>query len=160
MNGAHLHLILNHVPALGMMCGLILLGLGLIRRNRELKSLALVGIILSALFTLPVNATGEEAEEIIEGLPGRSHELIHEHEEGAELALWLMLGVAAVAGGAWFMLRNEHPRAHLLTSITFGLGLLVFIWMIQVANLGGRISHPEVRPGFQLPVEPTSYPVQ
>lgn len=154
MNPAHLHLILNHFPVLGLLFGLVILAFGLLRKQRTLKRTGLVLVVFAAATTLPVNATGEEAEAIVEQMSDRNHDRIHDHEEAAETALWLMLLTGGVAIGALVMLGRSHPRAHLLTSITLGLGALVFIWMVQVANLGGQISHPEIRPGFQVSSHP------
>lgn len=150
MNAAHIHLILNHFPVLGLLFGLVVLAFGLLRKQGALKRTGLVLVVFAVAITLPVNATGEEAEKIVEQMSDRNHGLIHEHEEAAETALWLMLLTGVVAIGALVMLSRSHPRAHLLTTVTLGLGVLVFIWMVQVANLGGRISHPEIRPGFQV----------
>jgi hypothetical protein len=47
------------------------------------------------------------------------------------------------------MLSRSHPRAHRLITITSGVGVLAFIWMVEVANLGAQIAHPEIRPGSQ-----------
>lgn len=153
MNAAHLHLIVNHVPVFSLLIGLVVLGVGLLRKAEALKLAGLALIIVATAATPPVNSTGEEAQEIVEVVPNRSHDLIYAHEEAAETALWLMLLCGSLAIGAVVMLRRSHQRAHLLTSVTLGVGTLVFIWMMQVANLGGRISHPEIRPGYQVPAE-------
>jgi len=154
MNAAHLHLVLNHLPVLGLLFGLVILGFGLLRKQEMVKRTGLVLVVFAVAITLPVNGTGEEAEEIVEHMNDRDQTLIHEHEEAAETALWLMLLTGGLAIGALVMLSRSHPRAHLLTTVTLGLGVLVFIWMVQVANLGGRISHPEIRPGFQVSAPP------
>jgi len=153
MNAAHLHLMLNHLPILGLFFGLVILAFGLLRKQGMLKRTGLILLVFAMAITLPVNSTGEEAEEIVERMPDRSSELIHDHEEAADTALWLMLLTGGLSIGALVMLSRSHQRAHLLTSATLGLGVLVFIWMVQVANLGGRISHPEIRPGYQVSVQ-------
>jgi uncharacterized membrane protein len=157
MNAAHLHLLINHAPIFSLIIGLVVLAVGLLRKELPLKMTGLVLIMFAAITTLPVNASGEEAEEVVEKMANRSHDLIHEHEEAAETAIWLMLLTGGLATGALVMLRRSHQRAHLLTSVTLGLGVLVMIWMMQVANLGGRISHPEIRPGYQ---SPTGQPIE
>ncbi len=150
MNGAHLHLLVNHFPVMGLLFGLILLAVSLFPKQHSLKKAALVTIILASLSTIVANSTGEAAEEIKEAIGNTNHELIHEHEESAEVSLWLMLVVAGLAGGTLYLMRKSHPRSHLLQSATLGLGILVFFWLVQVYNLGGQISHPEARPGFQV----------
>jgi len=43
MNGAQLHLMLNHLPVMGALFSLLLLGWSLIRRSTEIQKLALGG---------------------------------------------------------------------------------------------------------------------
>ena len=54
MNVAHWHLILNHIPVLGIAFGLVVLGAGLWKSSEELKRLALVVFATSALLAVPV----------------------------------------------------------------------------------------------------------
>ena len=41
MNGAHLHLLLNHIPVIGVPLGLLLLAFAFLRRSEEWKRAAL-----------------------------------------------------------------------------------------------------------------------
>lgn len=53
MNWAHVHLLLNHVPVLGTIFGLALLGYALMRRNDGLTRVALGVFVVVALLALP-----------------------------------------------------------------------------------------------------------
>jgi len=83
MNPAHLHLIFNHVPIVGSFFALVLLGVGLLRRNETLTRAGLVAVLAAAIMCIPAQLTGEGAEEVIEDRLNISHHLIHEHEEAA-----------------------------------------------------------------------------
>lgn len=90
MSGAHFHLILNHVPIVGLAIATIILAYGHFRREQSVISLALGLIVFLSLATIPVYLSGEPAEETIENLAGVSEELIDAHEEFAEVAFVLL----------------------------------------------------------------------
>lgn len=145
MNNAYLHLILNHLPVIGVPFCVLLLVAGIVRKSDEIKKLSLWGFIVVALTAIPVYLTGEPAEEIVEHLPGTVHSMIESHEEAALFAFIAAeaLGAAALAGLLFFR-GARTPSAWfvgliLLASLTAG-GLLGW-----TANLGGRIRHSEIR---------------
>ena len=98
MSATHLHLILNHLPILGVPFGIALLTAGVLRHSTELKKAALVTFALASVLLVPVFLSGEPAEETVERLPGVSESYIENHEEMAELSLSLttLLGIASV----------------------------------------------------------------
>lgn len=145
MNPAYIHLILNHIPVLGILFGVLLLITGLVERNDGLKRAALATLFLSALMAVPVYLTGEPAEEIVEELAGVSEPAIEAHEEFAVVALIGagVLGVVALA--AWWLLRRGRAAARHFVTAALALGIVaggLFAW---TANLGGKIRHSEIR---------------
>ena len=76
MNWAHVHLMLNHIPVVGIGFAILLLAVAVVRRSHELTNVALVFVILVSLWAIPAYLTGEPAEEVVEDLPGVSEELI------------------------------------------------------------------------------------
>jgi uncharacterized membrane protein len=97
MNELHLHLLFNHFPIMGAFFGLLIVTTGMFMGNSTVKRTGYVLLVATALFTLPAFFTGEGAEEILEELPGMSHNLIHEHEEMAEklaLVLYVLAGIS------------------------------------------------------------------
>lgn len=148
MDPTHLHLLLNHFPILGTLFGLGLLAYGLINDNESITKSGLVIFVLIALITIPVFLTGEPAEETVEDIPGVSHDLIHDHEELAEVAIWVMelLGLLALITIRIMIKKNKYRKY--FQYITLILGLTVFGLMAQVGNLGGEIMHSEIRDNF------------
>jgi len=65
----------------------------LLRRDESRQRVVLVMWLSLAAMTPLVMKTGEEAEERVEKMAGMSGNMIHEHEESAELSLWLMIGL-------------------------------------------------------------------
>jgi uncharacterized membrane protein len=153
MNWGHIHLILNHLPVVGTIFGVLLLMLALLRKSEELKRVSLGVFVFTALLALPVYFTGEPAEEVVEHLPGVVKSLIEEHENAALLALLMAgaTGVVALAGLIVFRRAKRLPGwivggALVLSLATSGL-------MGWTANRGGRIRHTEIRTDFKAPAE-------
>ena len=147
MNWAYVHLLLNHIPVLGVGFGLLLMAVGMARGSHDLKRASLGVFVLVAILAIPVYLTGEPAEEIVEHLPGVSEAAIEEHEEWALLALGCVevLGLAALLEMLFTVpLRNLASRIH---TITLVLSLLATGMLFWTAVLGGRIHHAEIRSG-------------
>lgn len=145
MNGAHLHLLFNHLPIVSSLIGILILIVGIFIKQPMVRKTALGVLVFSALVTLPAFFTGEGAEEIVEELPGISHNLIHEHEESAELVLWLseILGLLALI--AFYLEHVQHkfsPMVNFFTLI-FSIGTLAVF--AKTGNTGGEIHHQEIR---------------
>lgn len=99
MNPAHLHIILNHIPVIGVPFGAVLLMYGYVRRSTEIKRASLLVFVFMALITIPTFLSGKAAEDMVEHLPGVTESTIESHEEAATIALiaTAMLGVLALA---------------------------------------------------------------
>jgi hypothetical protein len=145
MNWAHIHLMLNHIPLIGIGFIVLLFVIALIRNSKELINLSLIFTIIVALWAIPAYLTGEPAEEIVEELPGISHNLIEEHEEMGKKAFIFMEIVGALALITLIVKIYSQKLGAWLISINL-IGLIVGGGMIVwTSNLGGRINHPEIR---------------
>jgi uncharacterized membrane protein len=146
MNGAHIHLLLNHLPVAGSLIGALLLAAAALRRSAELRAAALAILVFSAIAAIPAHLTGESAEDRVEHLPGVSQAIIERHEDAAlasTIALEL-LGVAALAA-LWVGRRSARLPRTLAVSLAV-LCLLTVGLLARTANLGGQIRHSEIRP--------------
>lgn len=144
MNAAHLHLALNHAPLFGLLFAVLALAWTLFRANATLGRAALVLLMLSGVLVLPIYLTGEEAEHVVEEQAGVSHDAIEVHEDaafGAAVAVGL-LGLVALGLLVGFR-RKPLPRS--VTATVLVLTLAASAWIGYVANLGGQVSHPELR---------------
>jgi hypothetical protein len=150
MNGAHLHLLLNHVPVIGSVFGAALLAWMLVRGRADGRRVALAALVIVALASLPAYFTGEPAEDTIEHQPGVEERRIESHEGAAKLALAgaLVTGVVALAGLVIFRRREPAPG---FLGVVLLLGVLSVAMFARTANLGGEIRHPEIRAGAQAP---------
>lgn len=160
MDATHLHLILNHFPILGTLFGMGLLAYGFIAKNKSIQNSGLVLFVIIALISIPAFLTGEGAEETVEHLPGVSESLIHEHEEWAEKAIWLMgiLGLLSLLN-LFFSIKNKSG-AKTLSILTLVVSLATFGMMVQVGNLGGQIRHTEIRKASIQPAQSRDYEME
>lgn len=144
MNGAHLHLVLNHLPVLGVGFGLLLFLAARLRRSTDLTRAALVVFVLAAGAAGIAYLTGEPAEEAVEEIVGVSEAAIEGHEEAATVALALtgLLGLGALVGLVGFR-RQALPPGWFTTAVLAG-ALVAGGAMAYTANLGGQIRHPEI----------------
>lgn len=145
MNSVHFHLILNHVPVLGTAFGLGILAFGLWRRSETIKQLALLLFTVAALAAVPVYATGEPAEDAVEGLPGVASGLVERHEEAAGVALGGVLALGAFALFGLAVFRRERPVAAWFGVTSLAGAFVVSGLLAWAANLGGQIRHSEIR---------------
>jgi hypothetical protein len=153
MTPEHLHVMLTHLPMAGLPLAALVLAAGWIMRNR---AVIVTGLALGALAAVSgplLMATGEGAEERMDGgalgaaVDAAGRQWLDEHEEAAEIAvvtLYVALGVCAaglVVAGRWPNWRRAAAGAG-LCAVLLGTGGAVF-----AAMSGGRINHPEFRPG-------------
>lgn len=147
MNGAHLHLLLNHLPVIGVVIGFLLLSAARLRKSAELTKVSLGLLALVALIALPVYITGEPAEEVVEHLPGVSEGLIERHEQAGIVALIAMGITGAVSLAGLLLFRGERKVPSWFAASALALSVISAVVMGWTANLGGQIRHTEIRGG-------------
>ncbi len=145
MNPAHYHLVLNHLPIIVPVIGLLVMIGGHIFRVEAVKRTAYFIFIFGALCTIPAFATGEGAEETIEDIQGISEQLINIHEEAAEsfAILSYLLGAISLLG-LWANWRQKS-FANLLSFATLIFCVVVLFFAKQTGTTGGEIRHTEIR---------------
>lgn len=151
INYAYLHLVLVHIPIVGLVFGIFLLVVAMAKKSEEIKRVSLVVFVLIAVMTLPAYFTGEPAEDAVERLPGVAESIIDEHEESSLMALLSaeLLGITAL-GGLLLLPRSKTISTWFLATqlvLSIGSGGL----MANTANLGGKIRHTEIRSGLRSP---------
>ena len=145
MNWAHVHLLLNHFPTVGMVVGLGVFLTAIAAKSDDMKRTSLGIFFFISLLSIPAFVTGTSAKLALDKVPEVSKAMIDTHETAAFEGLWFMELTGAVAWlGLWQYRRlSRVPQgtvaAVLLTAlVTFGL-------MSRAALIGGEIRHPEVR---------------
>src|SRR5258705_5984692 len=93
----HLHLILNHVPVIGIIIAFALFLLSFSSGNSDLRRASLIVFAAIALLTIPTFVSGVGAEASIRTEPGVSATLVRRHEGAAMLGLWFVEAAGALA---------------------------------------------------------------
>ena len=145
MDAAHWHLVLTHVPVVGVVFALLLLAVGVVAAHPVVRRLGLAAVVLVALLALPTYFTGEPAEDVLERLPGVSERVIDRHQEAATRSLIVLevaggLALAALVLGARTAGAPTAVVAGVLLVTAVSAGLLGW-----TANLGGQVRHTEIR---------------
>lgn len=145
MDAAHVHLLLNHVPVLGAVFGVLVLGYGVVRDSDDIVRAGLWTLAVVGAASVVVYLTGEPAEELVEGLPGVSEAALERHEEVALWGLWgaVLVGLAATAG-LWLQRRGTMATRRLGSGVLV-LALALSGLMGWTANTGGKVRHSELR---------------
>jgi uncharacterized membrane protein len=147
MNAAQLHLMLNHIPSIGVIIGLVTFLIGWLRRLEGVTKTGAWIILLAGIMVWPASFTGEDAEKLIEDLPDVQKNLIHEHEDAAGQAFVLTLISAAIA---LFYLLSAKLKQSLLKITSYILvisSVIALVLILNASHKGGLIRHPELLSG-------------
>lgn len=153
MNQAHWHLLFNHAPIFGALTGLLLLLAGQRRRQATLTEAGLWALVLAVAAGLPAQLTGAGAAQVVKDMPRVSQALIHHHAAAARLGYYALVGTGTLALLSLQLLRQRAARAGLLVWLTLAGAAGSFGLLARAGNLGGQISHPEIREGYGTPDE-------
>ncbi len=163
MNLAHIHIILNHVPSLGSIAGLLLLAAGIYKKDEALKQFAYGVLVLITMAVLPTYITGAESQRIVDKNPSYSAGMVQLHQNAAMITLLCMTAAGMFAWlGLWE--HRRHSRSGPLTTMATLVSTMAAVAAVLVtASIGGKISHLEIREaadaavteavGWRLPIE-------
>lgn len=165
MNALRLHLLVNHLPVLGVLLGAVLVVAALPLRRLALWRSGTLALALAGALAYPVQLTGERAEEVAESRWYTAREAIHAHEEAGERATWLAVLAGALAAYAWVRARRgptadgQLAPAWLQGAVPLAaIAATAAIW--YAAYRGGEITHdnpwlarPTMPPVDSVPVK-------
>ncbi len=144
MNAIQLHLAINHVPVVGLLCFGVLYLYGLFTQKIAFQRFSLAAFFVLGFLAWAVYESGGRTEKLVEGLPGIAEGRIEAHEEAAEAAMvsTAALGILGIGMLVAFRRRDAYPKAYTLMVVclmaaSFGL-------MGWTAHLGGLIHHREL----------------
>ena len=145
MNPAHVHLMVNHLPVIGMLFAACLLVYArFVSRSQESIKIALLGVFLIGLTGLPAYFSGEAAEEMMEHQAGISEALIESHEDLAKTA-FILTQISAVIGFLGLIIQKKNPKTMLIVNIALVITGVSIGALGLTAQSGGLINHPEIR---------------
>ncbi len=147
MNNAHLHLVVNHLPIIFPVVGIILLLIGIFTKSDVSKRNAYLVFILGAIASIIAMLTGENAEESIEHLAGISENAINLHEESAETFAAISYFLGAISLFSLIANFKNWAFSKFLPFVTLVFALITMFFASQTGNSGGEIRHSEIKNG-------------
>jgi uncharacterized membrane protein len=171
MNEAHLHLVINHFPIIGLILGCLVLLTGILMKSSVVRRVGLSLFLIAGITSIPAFSTGEGAEEIaeeavsmnmcndkscvcppdmIKKMEEEREHYIHEHEEKAEGFMPFMWGIIVLSLIAMFLEWKNKSMAKIASLIVLVIGFIAAFFAREVGTTGGEISHPEIRKGFEI----------
>jgi len=158
LNLAHVHLLLNHFPTVGMIVGLGLFVVAIMTKSDHLKRASLVIFFGIALLSIPTFASGTAAGLALAKTPEVSKAMVDTHETAAFEALGVMELTGALAWlGLWQYRRLSRFPMGTLAAVLI-TGFVTFGLMGRAASIGGDIRHPEIRDGTATEETATANP--
>ncbi len=145
MNGAHWHLVVNHLPIIIPMIGLLVMIGALLFKSEILKRASYSIFILGALTAIAAFSSGEGAEEVVEEIQGVDEKFIKIHEEAGEIfaiLMYLLGGVSIL--GLWLNWKGKS-FSNPVVLLTLALALAALFYAQKTGTTGGEIRHIEIR---------------
>ena len=143
MNFDHLHLLLNHVPIIGVFVGVGLFIASFTGSNEDLRRSSLIIFAAVALLTIPTFVSGVGADRSIAAEPGISEALVRRHEGAAMLGLWFVVATGGAAVLALWRSRRPGGTPRGTLSAVLVLAIVAALLMGRTGNTGGDIRHPQ-----------------
>ncbi|NUM30896.1 MAG: hypothetical protein HUU47_01050 [Bacteroidetes bacterium] len=144
MEPVHIHLLINHIPILGGIFATALIFFGIILKNETVKKVAYFTFIVSALFVLPANKSGEGAEEIVEKIAGVNERMIEHHEEKADFAMWSSIITGIVSSMGLYLSYKNSKISGVISFVVFVVSLVSIYFLWGAGESGGKIRHTEL----------------
>lgn len=145
-DAAYRHMLLNHIPVIGLGMALLVLLSGIALRQTAMLCLGLALIAITAGSSLPVAVFGDDAyPAMFDELNGDGRAWLDYHVHLAETWLPVLYVNAACAVLALILSVLRRPLlfpAALLVAVVTVAGIGTAGW---IAKAGGRIKHPEFR---------------
>ncbi|MEC5156703.1 hypothetical protein [Chryseobacterium sp. MP_3.2] len=148
MDELHLHLVVNHLPIIFPIVGIIILLIGIFTKSEVTKRNAYIIFVLGAITSVAAMVTGDNAENFATKIAGFSENLIEKHEEVSEIfaILTYVLGAISILSliGS---LRNSVLSK--FSPLVVGILTIICLFFAQrVGTSGGVIRHTEIRSSY------------
>lgn len=158
MDPVWMHMLVNHIPIIVPVVGLLIVIVGMVAKQENIKRTGLVVFIASGLTIYVANLTGEPAEHKVKQIPGISKHQIHEHEEASELMLNLMSGALLLALLNLFRIPKSPIVQKWVLVALLVVGVATMVQGVITGHQGGLIRRPDLGgtapPGADQPTTP------
>lgn len=144
----YLHILINHLPIIGLLVATVLLAVFLALRNRTAVVAGMIAIALLTLSAWPVLVTGQKAYEKIDQLADEAGKAyLDRHMELAETWIYLFFATSVVAAGGVVAAKKRPSILFPIALATLFLAASCMVAGVVIAENGGMVRHPEFRSG-------------
>lgn len=151
MNDVHFHLVVNHLPIILPLAGIIVLLVGLLAQSEAVKRTAYLLFVIGAISSGVAMASGEGAEEVVEKIGGIAENYIHRHEEAAQIFSILTYILGGLSLASLWVSWKQKPFASVASVVTLVFACVVLFFAKQAGTTGGEIRHTEIRESGSAP---------
>ncbi|MBL7716310.1 MAG: hypothetical protein JNL01_12665 [Bdellovibrionales bacterium] len=145
MNGAHFHLVVNHISLFSLLFGIVAYGLSLRKKSADLRTLAVGLFVLTGVFAVVAFESGEKAEDFLKTLGGGFESFVEPHEQAAVWALRSGILIALLSVAYEWAVRSKKKAAKVLQWALLVFAIHGFTVFSVTAFLGGKVRHTEAR---------------
>jgi len=143
---AYRHMLLNHLPIVGLAIALLVLIIGLASRQTAMQFTGLALVAVTAGAAWPVAQYGDAAyPAIYDGLDGHGRAWLDHHAEVAATWLPVLYATALAAIGALIAGAVQRALMTWACVAVLVLGCASFAGAAIVGKVGGQVKHPEFR---------------
>jgi hypothetical protein len=113
------------------------------RKKVDYVNAALGLFLISTITIIPAFLVGDGAEESVEDRPGVSENLIEDHEDKSEVALWFTIGLGILSLTAILAEKRKFSNYSVVLK-SVAIAALSSATVLAIAGqAGGKIRHPE-----------------
>ena len=144
-NYAHVHILLNHFPSIGTVFGVALFAYALWKKNQDLQILSFIVFMIMAVLAIPTVITGAAASIAITERPDLNPAMVQLHLDAAVVAVSFISLTGTFSWLALWQYRRFKAPSQWTVWAVLGLSIITLAFMVKTGDLGGEISHPEIR---------------
>jgi hypothetical protein len=139
------HLLLNHVPLIGLVFGLVFFVAGLMRASGQALRAGLRIFLAMGIAVLPVVGSGLVSASVLADATWLDANALGNHQLAGILTLVVLVGLGTLCGVALFTLRrNERALSVRVRNAVLLLAVVGFGANLWTAYLGGALRHSEL----------------
>jgi uncharacterized membrane protein len=138
------HLLLNHIPVIGLLFGVAFLVIGVVRDSPFATRTGLHTFVAVGVIGIAVGASGLLAANILADAQWLDPKAVGTHRLAGILTLVLLVALACSSGSVLFSLRHRPTCSRAVTRALLGLATIALGAALWTAYLGGHLRHTEL----------------
>ncbi len=139
------HLVLNHIPLIGLAFGLVFFVAGLMRSSEQALHAGLRIFLVMGIAVLPVVGSGLMSATILANAAWLDTHALSNHRMAGILTLAVLVGLGTLSGTALFRSpQNRRAMSARVRNAVLLLAVAGFSMTVWTAYLGGGLRHTEL----------------